>query len=178
MVDRVLRIRVRRAPPYFACICNYSSTIKVNKGKKALNAATIPYPQMYCNLPAIIADYFGLKNINNLNGQKMKKFVLFAFLVIFSLKAYTIAPDSKIKSENHAVPDKKEYKMSEDEANRLTTRVEEIRNMDKSKMTTKEKRELRKELRGINEKVHKDGGYIYISAGTAVFILILVIIFL
>jgi hypothetical protein len=108
----------------------------------------------------------------------MKKIILFAFLVIFSLNAYTITPDSKLKSENHTVSDKKEYKMSEDEANRLTRRVEEIRDLDKSNMTTKEKRELRKELKEIKEKVHRDGGYIYVSAGTVVLIFILAIILL
>jgi len=39
-------------------------------------------------------------------------------------------------------------------------------------MTVKEKRELRKELKTTKENVRKDGGYIYISAGTLILVII------
>jgi exopolyphosphatase/pppGpp-phosphohydrolase len=69
-------------------------------------------------------------------------------------------------------------KLSEDEINRLTKRVEEIRDMDKSDLTLKEKKELKKELREIKETVKKDGGYIYIGAGTILVILLIVLLVL
>jgi hypothetical protein len=58
----------------------------------------------------------------------MKKVILFAFLAIFSLCAFAITPDSKSKSENAGTPDKKENKMSEEEVNSITKRVEETGN--------------------------------------------------
>ena len=58
----------------------------------------------------------------------------------------------------------------------MTRRVEEIRDMDKTEMAAKEKHELRKELKAIKKNVRKDGGVIYLSAGTIVLIIILVIL--
>lgn len=106
----------------------------------------------------------------------MKKKLFFAVLMIFALTAPNFASESKTTSENAAVPVKTENKMSAEEVSRLTKRVEEIRDMDKSNMTVKEKRELRKELKTTKENVRKDGGYIYISAGTLILIIILIIL--
>ena len=76
------------------------------------------------------------------------------------------------------IPEKTENKLSEEELSRLTRRVEEIRDMDKSDMTTKEKKELKKELKAIKETVRADGGYVYIGAGTLLVIILLVILLL
>ncbi len=59
---------------------------------------------------------------------------------------------------------------------RLTKRVEEIRDMDKTNMTVKEKRELKKELKGIKENVRRNNGVVYIGTGTLILIIILVIL--
>jgi hypothetical protein len=48
--------------------------------------------------------------------------------------------------------------------------------MDKTNMTVKEKRELRKELKGIKENVKRDGGYIYVGTGTLLLIILIVIL--
>jgi hypothetical protein len=48
--------------------------------------------------------------------------------------------------------------------------------MDKTNLTTKEKRELKKELKGIKENVRRSGGVIYIGTGTLILIIILVIL--
>ncbi len=58
----------------------------------------------------------------------MKKFILFTFAVIFSLGAFAITPESKSSSENPGLPDKKENKMSAEEADRLTKKAEELKN--------------------------------------------------
>jgi hypothetical protein len=101
----------------------------------------------------------------------MKKTLFFAFVMIFALSAPTVfAANSKsaaVKTEN---------KLTEEEVNTMTKRVEEIRDMDKSEMTVKEKRELRKELKTTKENIRKDGGYLYISAGTVILIIILIIL--
>jgi len=106
----------------------------------------------------------------------MKKIVLFAFLVIFSLSAFATIPDTKSKSENAAIPDSTENKMSDEEISRLNRRVEEIRDMDKTNLTVKEKRELKKELKGIKENVRRGGGTIVIGTGTLILIILLVIL--
>lgn len=98
--------------------------------------------------------------------------------MILSLSASNLFAEPEKKTENPAVPGNTENKLSEDEINRLTKRVEEIRDMDKSDLTLKEKKELKKELREIKETVKKDGGYIYIGAGTILVILLIVLLVL
>jgi hypothetical protein len=109
----------------------------------------------------------------------MKKIILFTFLAIFSLSASTAfaaKADPKSSADNLAVPNKTENKLSEEELSRLTKRVEEIRDMDKTSLTGTEKRELRKELKGIKENVRKDGGVIYIGGGTVLLIILIIIL--
>jgi peptidoglycan hydrolase CwlO-like protein len=110
----------------------------------------------------------------------MKKMTMMAYLMILSLgfsTAFALETDKKTKTDE-TTPAKTENKMSEEELTRLTKRVEEIRDMDKSDMTAKEKKELRKEVKGIKENVKRDGGYIYIGAGTLLVVILLVILLL
>jgi hypothetical protein len=83
-----------------------------------------------------------------------------------------IASDPKFTADKPIVPNKTENKLSAEEVARLTRRVEEIRSMDKSNLTVAEKRELRKELR----KIKKNPEVIYISTGTLLLIIILILI--
>jgi hypothetical protein len=109
----------------------------------------------------------------------MKKSLIIVCLMIFSLgisSAYAAEPEKNEKKD--ALPDKTENKLSDEELSRLTRRVEEIRDMDKSDMTAKEKKELKKELKGIKETVKADGGYIYIGAGTLLVVILLLILLL
>ncbi len=55
----------------------------------------------------------------------------------------------------------------------LTQRLEEIRKMDKSKLTAKERKALRKETRQIKKAI---SGGVYISAGLLIVILVLLIV--
>lgn len=110
----------------------------------------------------------------------MKKLIIMAYLMILSLSAVIAVPvntDNNV-SDKLANNTKKEYKLSDEEANRLLRRADEIRHMDKSTMTAKEKRETRKELRALEHIKHKDGGYyvVYFSGGTLLLILILIIL--
>lgn len=107
----------------------------------------------------------------------MKKTLFFVIVMIFAISAPTaFANESKTTKDNTAVPVRTENKLSAEEVSRLTKRVEEIRDMDKSNLTVKEKRELRKELRTTKENVRRDGGYIYLSVGTVLLIILLVIL--
>jgi len=108
----------------------------------------------------------------------MKKIFYLMFLMIFTLSASTafaIKSDPKRVSDN-ATPVKTENKLTEEEMARLKTRVEEIRDMDKENLTTSEKKDLRKELKGIKENVKNNGGYVYVGVGTILLIILLVIL--
>ena len=105
----------------------------------------------------------------------MKTKLFFALLMVLALSAPATFAASKAE-KNLEATNKTENKMSEVEASRLTKRVEEIRDMDKTNLTVTEKRELRKELKATKENIRKDGGYIYVSAGTVILIISLVIL--
>ena len=104
----------------------------------------------------------------------MKKTVFIASLFILSLGVLAGSPAKSKK--DIAAPDKTENKLSEEEITRLTKRVEEIRDMDKSDLKAGEKRELKKELKGIKENIRRDGGYVYLGGGTLLLIIILIIL--
>lgn len=103
----------------------------------------------------------------------MRKTIFITLLMGLTLGATTTFAKSNLKSKA-VVPI--ENKLSAEEVNRLKTRVEEIRKMDKSEMTVAEKREMRKELKGIKENVRKNGEVIYIGGGTLLLVIILIIL--
>ncbi len=114
-----------------------------------------------------------------LNMHKMRKTIFFGILMIFTLSstmAFAGKSSTKAASENSAVLNKTETKLSAEEITVLTKRVEEIRDMDKSNMTSMEKRELRKEVKGIKENVRKSGEVIYISGGALLLIILIIIL--
>ncbi|HEY3390728.1 MAG TPA: DUF6272 family protein [Prolixibacteraceae bacterium] len=104
----------------------------------------------------------------------MRKFIFLGILMIFTLSS-TMVFAGKTESNSAAVV-KTENKLSAEDVARLTKRVEEIRSMDKSEMTVTEKRELRKEVKGIKENVRKNGEVIYISGGTLLLIILIIIL--
>ena len=104
----------------------------------------------------------------------MKKTIFIALMMIFTLGATTtFASKTDLKSN---APVATENKLSTEEVSRLNNRVEEIRKMDKSDMTVTEKRELRKEGKGIKENVRKNGEVIYIGGSTLLLIIIIIIL--
>ncbi len=60
----------------------------------------------------------------------------------------------------------------------LLNRVDEIRAMDRSKLTRVERKELRKELREINTELKSTGNGIYLSIGAIIIIILLLILIL
>lgn len=109
----------------------------------------------------------------------MKKSILFVLIMFFSLSATTAfaANDgTKNSPDKLAVPNKTENKLSEEEISRLNRRVEEIRDMDKSEMTGKDKRVLRKEIKSNKENVRRSDGTVVIGVSTLILIIILVIL--
>ncbi len=63
-------------------------------------------------------------------------------------------------------------------ANALLSRLNEIREMDKSNLSSPEKKALRTEVFSIRKHLKDIGGGVYISAGALIVILILLIILL
>jgi len=109
----------------------------------------------------------------------MKKVILFVFIMFFSFGASTVfaaRTDAKSTSDKLVVPEKTENKLSEEEMSRLTKRVEEIRDMDKTNMSVKEKRELKKEVKGIKKNVQRNDGTVVIGVTTLLLIIILIVL--
>jgi Flp pilus assembly protein TadB len=103
----------------------------------------------------------------------MKRRLLFIILLLaLNAPMVLLASDSKYVKDPVAI----ENKMSAEESARITKRVEEIRAMDKSKLTASERKELRKELRGYKESIKRDNTVIYISAGTLLVIILILLL--
>jgi len=64
------------------------------------------------------------------------------------------------------------------EAKTLELRLTEISSMDKSKLKSSDKKNLRKEVRSINHKLREIGGGVYLSVGAILLIALVLIILL
>jgi hypothetical protein len=110
----------------------------------------------------------------------MKKIMFFVLATIFILSASTafaVNFDKRSSSDNPSAPDKRENKLSEEELSRLTKRAEEIRGMDKTNMTVKEKRGLKKELKTTQiYESRRHGGYVYIGGGLLLLIILIILL--
>ena len=60
----------------------------------------------------------------------------------------------------------------------MLNRLEEIKGMDKSELSSKERKELRKEVRAIKAELRSTGNGIYLSVGAIIIIVLLLILLL
>ena len=60
----------------------------------------------------------------------------------------------------------------------IISRVTEIQNMDKTNLTSSEKKELKKELRGLKQKANGLDHRVYLSIGAIIIIILLLILIL
>lgn len=74
------------------------------------------------------------------------------------------------------VTTKPEENKEAEEAKTLEIRLNEIKELDKSVLSSSEKKTLRKEVKSINNKLREIGGGVYISAGALILVLILLIV--
>lgn len=65
---------------------------------------------------------------------------------------------------------------SEQRANQLKDRLEEIRAMDMSKLSKQEKKALRAEVKEIKKEIKAIGGGVYLSVGAIILIVLLIIL--
>jgi hypothetical protein len=101
----------------------------------------------------------------------------FVLIMIFSMSSTTsFANSSEFSSEKVAIQAEMENYLTKEEAEIITMRIEEIREMDKSALTAEEKLELRTELKDIRKEIQRQGGVIYISVGTVLVILLLILL--
>ncbi|MEP6951540.1 MAG: hypothetical protein ABI863_19775 [Ginsengibacter sp.] len=69
-------------------------------------------------------------------------------------------------------------KPNEARAQQLVTRLKEIRDMDKSSLTSSEKKALRKEVKEMKKEVRRNQNGIYLSVGAIIIIILLLILLL
>lgn len=107
----------------------------------------------------------------------MKKIIFSSALICIITLATPIQTFAgKVDDITNTVPD--ENSENPDQATALIQRLDEIKTMDKSDLTSAEKKELRTEVRTIKENLAAIGGGVYFSLGALVVIAILLIILL
>lgn len=110
----------------------------------------------------------------------MKKFISFTIVMILIMSAsVAFASNENVKKDAEtATAPVTETKLTEEELNTMRERIEEIRDMDKSEMKSKERKELRNEVKEIKKDIKKGGGTIYIGGASLLIIILILIILL
>jgi hypothetical protein len=104
--------------------------------------------------------------------KKITMCIMAAFVLLT-----TVPNQLKAGSKTDAVSMPASTPAKSSEASASTQRLAEIKAIDKSKLSSSEKKELKKEVRSIKAELHTmNGGGIYISVGAIIIILLLIII--
>lgn len=105
--------------------------------------------------------------------KKLTLSVLTAFLLL------SITP-TQLKAERDTIPTVMvSPKTAESEkADYLIARLDEINAMDKSNLSSKERKHLRKEVRSIKKELRELGRGVYLSVGAIIIIILLLILLL
>lgn len=106
----------------------------------------------------------------------MKKIVLCLMVACLSLTFFPLQSNAATIAEPSSVAAPKPAEAVE--AKTLLIRLDEISAMDMSKLKSSEKKDLRKEVRSINHRLKTISGGVYISAGAAILLIILLIVLL
>lgn len=107
----------------------------------------------------------------------MKKPALSLFLVCLMLAVFSPQALPAAVNPTSAAPVTEKTTESA-EATQLLRRLEEIKTMDKSELNKVEKRELRKEVKGIKKELRAVSGGVYLSVGAIIIIALLLILLL
>jgi len=104
----------------------------------------------------------------------MKKFI-YTLALVFSLGiSFNAAQAADKKAKNPTELSAEQTVQLE----RIKTRVEEIRDMDKSNLTKSERKALRKELKELKGQARAMSGGVYLSVGAIIIIILLLILIL
>ncbi|MEO8151059.1 MAG: hypothetical protein ABI723_25725 [Bacteroidia bacterium] len=106
----------------------------------------------------------------------MKKLMLSSITVCMLLTINPLKSEASVNAPSASVSDSSAIAVAEIKS--LLFRLEEIKAIDKSKLESAEKRELRKEVRSIRERLREVGGGVYISVGALIIIILLLILLL
>lgn len=103
----------------------------------------------------------------------MRKPVIFLLIVLF----LSVLPNTVLASENNVAAMGKPTTEIPTDIKNMLNRLNEIKDMDKSDLTSSEKRELRREVRDIKKTLRASGGRgIFISTGAIIIILLVLLI--
>ncbi len=105
----------------------------------------------------------------------MKKFTFYLMMMVLSL---SFIPTQMMASSTEPVTAVKNKKEVPAEVKVLLSRLEEIKDMDKSALTRVERKELRKEVRAIKAELRSTGNGIYLSVGAIIIVILLLILLL
>jgi hypothetical protein len=107
----------------------------------------------------------------------MKKFIFCLMAIFLSLTFIPVQSFAATTEDpTSLVVTKAPEPVESAEAKALITRLDEIKEMDKSKLNSTEKKDLRKEVKSIKRELKDISGGVYISAGALIVILIILIV--
>ncbi len=109
------------------------------------------------------------------NPLKMKKIIV---CTMASILSFTFVPKQMEAATGSNTTVAITKSADQQKADALCARLVEIRDMDRSQMTREQKKDIRKEVKNIQQQLADISGGVYISAGALILILILLIIFL
>ena len=105
----------------------------------------------------------------------MKKITLSLLIIIISLSVLPTTVLAKTTEPTAITNDAKEVPA---EIKVLYNRLEEIKGMDKSNLTSSDKKALRKEVRAIKSTLKSSGNGVYLSIGAIIIIILILILIL
>jgi hypothetical protein len=105
----------------------------------------------------------------------MKKITLYLMIIVLSLGTFQSAISAAEKNPTAIAANTKEVPA---EIKIMLNRLDEIKAMDKSSMTSIEKKELRKEVREIKSSLRASNNGVYLSVGAIIIIILLLILLL
>ena len=106
----------------------------------------------------------------------MKKLTL-CIMTVFMLLSF-IPLQLKAETETNTLSIASIKTVESADANALRGRLDEIKAMDKTKLSSIERKELRKEVRSIKSQLSEMGGGVYLSVGAIIIIVLLLILLL
>lgn len=106
----------------------------------------------------------------------MKKIVLGVMMVFLSVAFLPLQSKAATAEEPSSIPAPKPAESAEAKA--LIVRLDEIKATDKSKLTSEEKKDLRKEVKAIKHNLKAIGSGVYLSGAAIILIVILLIVLL
>ena len=105
----------------------------------------------------------------------MKKVTFYLMMMVLSLG---VIPTQMLAAEKNPTAINNTTKEIPAEVKVMLNRLDEIKAMDKSNMTSVEKKELRKEVRAIKTELKSTGNGVYLSVGAIIIVILLLILLL